>query len=104
MKSRGSGLDSTVVSKAASVTVRVIGPATRPMYGGRTGTRPSEGLSAKMPQCVAGGRSARLISVLIWRGAKQATAAAPSPELEPEVLRSRRQGLRVTPCRLDRPE
>ena len=33
-----------------------------------------------------------------------AAAAAPAPALEPEVLRSSRQGLRVTPCRLDRPE
>ena len=33
-----------------------------------------------------------------------AAAAAPEPELEPDGLRSRRQGLRVMPCRLDRPE
>ena len=63
MKSRASGLAMQFMSAAASSTVRVIGPVTRPMYGGYTGTRPSEGLSAKMPQCVAGRRTEPPMSV-----------------------------------------
>ena len=36
--------------------------------------------------------------------APPAAQAAAAPELDPDVLRSRRQGLRVMPCRLDTPE
>ena len=66
--------------------------------------RPRLGLSAKMPQCVAGRRTEPPMSVPIWSGPYPAAAAAPAPELEPEVLRSSRHGLRVTPWMLDRPE
>src|SRR3954465_7166500 len=92
------------IINAASSTVRVIGPATRPIYGGWIGTRPSDGLSAKMPQCVAGSRTEPPMSVPRRSGADPAPHAAPAPELEPDGLRSRRQGLRVTPCRLERPD
>ena len=37
-------------------------------------------------------------------GSSSGAAAAPAPELDPEVLRSSRHGLRVRPWMLDRPE
>src|SRR3954468_24854169 len=104
MKSRGSGRLSKFMRRAESRTVRVIGPVARPRYGGYTGTRPRLGLSAKMPQCVAGKRTEPPISVPRSSGPYPAAAAAPAPELEPEVLRSRRHGLRVMPWIDESPE
>ena len=53
---------------AASRTERVIGPATRPRYGGYTGTRPWLGFNPKMPQCVAGRRTDPPMSVPMCSG------------------------------------
>ena len=47
--SRSSGCASTPISSAASATLRVIGPATRPAYGGSIGIRPRLGFRVKMP-------------------------------------------------------
>ena len=49
MWSRASGCDSTPIISAVSVTVRVMGPAQRPMKGGSMGMRPRLGLSVAMP-------------------------------------------------------
>src|SRR5262245_36048635 len=57
-----------------------------------------------MPQCVAGSRTEPPMSVPRCSGAYPAAAAAPAPELEPEVLRAVFHGLRVTPWMLDSPE
>src|SRR5258708_36953669 len=57
-----------------------------------------------MPQCVAGKRTEPPMSVPTCSGAYPAAAAAPAPELEPEVLRVVFHGLRVMPCMLDSPE
>src|SRR5271169_2919809 len=57
-----------------------------------------------MPQCAAGRRTEPPISVPKCSGAYPAAAAAPAPELDPEVFLSSRQGLRVMPWMLERPE
>src|SRR5258708_5564070 len=57
-----------------------------------------------MPQCVAGKRTEPPMSVPTCSGAYPVAAAAPAPELEPEVLRVVFHGLRVMPCMLDSPE
>ena len=104
MKSRTSGRDKTRSNSAESRTVRVIGPATRPRYGGFTGMRPKLGFNAKMPQCVAGKRTEPPMSVPMCKGPYPAAAAAPAPDDDPEVLRSSRQGLRVMPCTEELPD
>ncbi len=54
--SRQSGLLSSAISSAASITVRVIGPATRPAYGGLIGMRPRLGFRPNTPHQPAGRR------------------------------------------------
>jgi len=61
--SRTSGRLSVAISSAASPTVRVIGPATRPAYGGWMGMRPRLGFSAKTPHQPAGRRTEPPMSV-----------------------------------------
>ena len=61
--SRSSGWASTPIISAASATVRVIGPATRPAYGGSIGIRPRLGLSVKTPHQPAGRRTEPPMSV-----------------------------------------
>ena len=57
------GLRETPISSAASATVRVIGPATLPAYGGSIGIRPRLGFSVKMPHQPAGRRTEPPMSV-----------------------------------------
>ena len=66
--SRGSGWLSTAIISAASSTVRVIGPATRPAYGGWIGIRPRLGFNVKMPHQPAGRRTEPPMSVPRWSG------------------------------------
>ena len=66
--SRSSGWASTPIISAASATVRVIGPATRPAYGGSIGIRPRLGLRVKMPHQPAGRRTEPPMSVPRWSG------------------------------------
>jgi hypothetical protein len=54
--SRASGRLSTASASAASATLRVIGPATRPGNGGWIGTRPRLGLKPTTPHHAAGSR------------------------------------------------
>ena len=68
MSSRSSGWDSTAMAIAASVTVRVIGPAARPMKGGSIGTRPKLGFSPTSPHHAAGSRIDPPMSVPRWIG------------------------------------
>ena len=44
MESRRSGRDSTCIISAESATLRVMGPAARPIQGGSIGMRPRLGL------------------------------------------------------------
>ena len=60
MKSRASGRASTFIISAASATRRVIGPATRPMYGGWSGPRPRRGLVGRLRP--GGGRRRRQLA------------------------------------------
>ena len=61
--SRSSGCASTLISSAASATLRVIGPAQRPAYGGSIGIRPRLGFRVKMPHQPAGRRTDPPMSV-----------------------------------------
>jgi hypothetical protein len=63
MLSRQSGCDSTRIIKAASRTLRVIGPATRPAYGGLIGMRPRLGFRPNTPHHAAGRRTEPPMSV-----------------------------------------
>src|ERR1700732_3801957 len=104
MPSRRSGRDNTLIIKAASSTVRLIGPATRPTYGGSTGTRPRLGFSATRPHQPAGSRTEPPLSVPRCSGPYPAAPAAPAPALEPPGFLLRSQGLRVRGWKLDRPD
>ena len=68
MWSRASGCDSTPIISAVSVTVRVMGPAQRPMKGGSMGMRPRLGLSVAMPHQAAGRRTEPPMSVPMCSG------------------------------------
>jgi len=96
MLSRESGRVSTCMNHAASSTVRVIGPAARPMYGGSIGMRPRLGFKVKMPHQPAGSRNEPPISVPMCSGPYPAAAAAPAPALEPPGVRLRSQGFRAS--------
>jgi len=77
--------------RAASATVRAIGPATlRVLYGaavGHIGTRPGEGRRPTTLQKLAGLRSDPPISVPSARGTmRHASAAAAPPLLPPAVM------------------
>src|ERR1700716_2344038 len=104
MPSRRSGRDSTLIIKAASSTVRVIGPATRPTYGGSIGIRPKLGFSPTRPHQQAGSRTEPPMSVPMGSGPYPAAPAAAAPALEPPGFLLRSQGLRVRGWKLDRPD
>ncbi len=87
--------------RAASRTVRVIGPATATgakAPSGHCGTRPKLGFSPTTPHHAAGMRIEPPASVPTCSGPKQAAAAAPAPAEEPPGVMSVFQGLRVMPC------
>src|SRR5260370_7332811 len=83
MWSRPSGRDSTLISNAASATLRVIGPATRPIYGGSIGTRPRLGLSPNTPHQPAGTRLDPPMSVPMCSGPYPAASPPAAPPLQP---------------------
>src|SRR5262245_48324707 len=86
--------------RAASFTVRVIGPACERLQAalaGYTGTRPNDGLWPTMPQNDAGFRMDPPPSVPRASGPRPAATAAPAPPEEPPGVRSRFHGLRVRP-------
>src|SRR5688572_6078952 len=101
MGSRSSGPASTLNSKAASRTVRAIGPTTEkdvhPFFVGYRATRPRLGLSPTTPQQAAGTRIDPARSLPSASGPRPAASAAAAPPLEPPGIRSRFHGLRVTP-------
>src|SRR6185436_15599772 len=86
--------------RAASATVRVIGPMCDTLHtvlAGYAGMRPKDGLCRKMPANDAGMRMEPPPSVPIAIGARPAATAAEAPPLDPPGVRSRRQGFRVSP-------
>src|SRR4030095_2246920 len=86
--------------RAASFTVRVIGPAWERLHAalaGYTGTRPKDGLCPTMPQNDAGFRIDPPPSVPRASGPRPEATAAPAPPEEPPRVRSRFHGFRVTP-------
>src|SRR6185503_5730932 len=88
---------------AASVTVRVIGPAVSwlaeiGMMPDRL-TSPTVGLSPTMPHKVDGDTIDPSVSVPTDTAQRLAEVAAPEPELDPEGLRSSEYGFRVRPPR-----
>src|SRR6185436_13908290 len=93
---------------AASLTVRVIGPAVSwlcaiGMIPARL-TRPTVGLRPTSPQIEAGLTIEPSVSVPTEMAHRFAVIAAAEPELEPLVLRSRAYGLSVCPPRALHPE
>src|SRR4051812_39612130 len=102
--SRQSGRARTSMSRAVSRTVRVIGPATRPWYGGYTGTRPRLGFSVTVDVQLAGSRTDPPMSVPTCNGPKRAAAAAAAPALDPPGFQARFHGLRVSGWKLDVPD
>src|SRR5262245_43378895 len=97
-----------VSSAAASDTVRAIGPAVScecaiGMIPERL-TNPSVGLMPTSPLMADGDVIEPSVSVPTATAARLAAMAAPEPELEPLVSRSRAYGLRVSPPRELQPE
>src|SRR5713226_7012832 len=93
---------------AASVTVRVMGPAVSWLCAmgimpARL-TRPSVGLMPTSPFIEDGQVTEPSVSVPTAMAQIFAAAAAPDPELEPQGLRSSAQGLRHCPPRALHPE
>src|SRR5262245_42927265 len=91
--------------RAASRTVRVIGPlcdrAFQRSADGQAGTRPSEGLSPKMPQRADGMRIDPDPSDPWASGPSPAATADPAPPEEAPEVRARFQGfLQGGPIRL----
>ena len=94
-----SGRLSTVSIKAASSTVRVIGPrcATVPKGdSGQAGTRPKVGFRPTIPQKLAGMRIEPPPSVPTCSAPIPSAAATAAPPLEPPGVRAMSQGLRAT--------
>ena len=71
-----------------------------PVVGPR-GDRPREGFNPTSPQQAAGTRIDPPPSLACASGRMPAATAAAAPPLEPPVVRSGRQGLRVVPVRMD---
>src|ERR671926_1484819 len=96
--SRGSGPAITPSSRAASATVRVIGPlcdrAAQMSAFGQYGTRPNDGFKPKTPQSAAGIRIDPAPSEPCARGPSPAATAAAAPPLEAPEVRSSFHGLR----------
>src|SRR5262245_18929008 len=88
---------------AASFTVRAIGPALSCVWEmGMTPVRlmrPTVGLMPTSPLVEDGLTMDPSVSVPTAAAQRLAATAAPEPELEPEVLRSRAYGFRVSPPR-----
>src|SRR5215475_13438819 len=95
--SRASGPAMTESITAASRTVRVMGPlwdrAFQRSADGHIGTRPSEGLSPKMPQRADGMRMDPAPSEPWPSGPKPAATAAPAPPEDAPEVRCRFHGL-----------
>ena len=99
-QSRRSGLAMTFIIRAASATVRVIGPtwASVPKgLSGEAGTRPKLGFSPKMPVKPAGMRMEPPPSVPRWSAPMPQAAATAAPPLEPPGVLLWSHGLRVMP-------
>src|SRR5258706_10781082 len=92
---------------AASITVRVIGPAVSCVCEiGMIPERlhsPTVGLIPTMPLMEAGHATDPLVSVPIATAHRFAAAATPDPELDPHGLRSSTYGFFVWPPRLLQP-
>src|SRR3954451_10270884 len=92
-----------VNSSAASVTVRVIGPAvsceTEIGMMPRRLTRPTVGFKPTSPFTADGQMMLPSVSVPTPKAARLDATAAPVPELEPHGLRSRAYGFLVCPPR-----
>src|ERR1700737_2010932 len=101
--SRRSCAATTSSNNAASATVRAIGPvcASDAHDGGEKpgdrGTRPKVGLMPTTPQNADGTRIEPTPSVPIASGPHPAAIEAAAPPLDPPLVRSRFQGLRVMP-------
>src|SRR5918999_4983346 len=98
LRSRSSGPAMTSSIRAASRTVRVIGPmweSDSAALGGNWGTRPKDGLWPKMPQNDDGMRIEPAPSLPWASGPRPAATAAPAPPLEPPAVRAGFQGLRL---------
>ena len=82
----------------AWLTPSPLQPSVRPEP---TGVRPRDGFSPNRPQHEAGTRIEPPPSVACAAGTTPAATRAAAPPEEPPALRSRFQGLRVAPYRLD---
>src|SRR5262245_28353492 len=88
------------MTRAASATVRVIGPMCDTLHTvlvGYVGIRPYEGLCPKIPANEAGMRIEPPPSVPMAIGARPAATAAEAPPLDPPGVRSGRHGFCVAP-------
>src|SRR5690606_18455771 len=98
---RGSGPASTDSSRAASATVRAIGPCTPSVAHGTwlgwLGTRPGAGRSPTTLQNDAGLRSEPPMSLPSAIGCRPVASAAAAPPLLPPAVRVGSYGLRVAP-------
>src|SRR5262244_3096446 len=97
-----SGRAITVIMRAASATVRVIGPrcATEAKgLGGQAGTRPKLALKPTDPVKLAGIRMEPPPSVPICKAPMPQVAATAAPPLEPPGVSAGFQGLRVMPVK-----
>lgn len=101
--SRKSWIATVSRRSAASATVRAMGPvcASDAQDGGEKpgdlGTRPKVGLMPTTPQNAEGTRIEPTPSVPIASGPHPAAIEAAAPPLDPPLVRSRFQGLRVMP-------
>ena len=102
-KSRSSGRARMFIIAAASCTLRVIGPATRPMAGAASGTLPCVGLKPNTPQKAAGMRSDPIRSMATCSGAYPAAQATAAPADEPPVVSAGCHGLRTRRPSMQRP-
>src|SRR3954454_4658631 len=97
-----------VSTRAASRTVRAIGPAVSWLWLIGTMrlrlTRPTVGLKPTMPLIAAGQVIEPSVSVPIAAGTMPAATAAPLPDEEPQGLRLSACGLRVWPPSALQPE
>ncbi len=95
------------MSRAASSTVRVIGPMCSRVsqletpgyrssrHPGYAGTRPMEALNPTRPQCAAGMRTEPPPSLPRASGAMPVATATPEPALDPPGVRAGSHGLRA---------
>jgi len=103
-QSRGSNRVRMSSMTAASVTLRVIGPACDSVpngLAGQTGTSPYVGLMEKVPVNAAGMRNDPPPSVPTDHTPMPSATAAALPPLDPPAVSSASHGLPVGPCRAE---